>query len=875
MRIYRAYSMILIVFMLSIQMVYAQQMLRGMVKDETGEPITAANVILKQHENTAIKAFSITNDKGEFSLKIPPDLDSLFVMITHLSYAKKAFYISVSQAYLEVVVAEQQYELPELVVKNDPIIRRGDTLIFNVDHYRNDADQNIEQVLSKIPGVTVESNGQILYDGLPISKFYIEGLDMLEGRYRIATRNLNVDAIRDIEVIEHHQPIRALDSLVRPDNAAINLRLKSNIALTGALRVGAGLSPGLYVGDGDVFGFTKKQQFSISASANNIGERQSDDFQNLYTGGVADFDLIQVNKIYLPASVKKEYYLDNQEWTGGYNYLRKIATYTEVKWQGAVRKDKIASLGNRNLRFNNGEDEVIFNESLNVLERPLSFDNRIIVEHNAKKVFFRADVTAEWDIHKSSADTKVNNAIFFEDLDNDDINILAELSAIIRQKNKAYRINSNIEYTTNNYDLTLSPADIFTPDFPATRFEKAFQMAQQTEFTTDTYSNLSFKIKDITGQVHLGVSSEHNTLDTDIFTADNTAEKTSLGAGFQNQNSVRKLTPYFNQSYKIQNNQSVLSLHLPLSTSWFYIHNELNDDQSSFNVLVIKPSINYRLDINSDKYWNIGYGLSYDYTNNADALFYEGYIIRYNRNLATSILDINRFLQQRVYTGIASKNIWQGSGYDVSVSLSQGTYDFLDNSSFNQQGVASGLTEGENTVRNFSLNGHVAGTIGNSGDFDIRTLYSLSNRQNIINGEMLSVQNQFITINSKINYTLKNSIFSLKPNFQFFANNFFDTPTYQANAELVYFIKLDRIGSLRASYNQYWTATGKMTVWNELLSLEYKYTLLKQKIDIVLNINNLTDNKNYVTFSQSTFSESLSYFRLRPRQIVCSFSKKF
>ncbi|MBK7635335.1 MAG: hypothetical protein IPJ13_14450 [Saprospiraceae bacterium] len=43
------------------------------------------------------------------------------------------------------------------------------------------SDKNIEQVLSRIPGITIEQ-GQIRYMGLSISKFYIEGLDMLEGK---------------------------------------------------------------------------------------------------------------------------------------------------------------------------------------------------------------------------------------------------------------------------------------------------------------------------------------------------------------------------------------------------------------------------------------------------------------------------------------------------------------------------------------------------------------------------------------------------------------------------------------------------------------------------------------------------------------------
>jgi len=875
MRGYLFNILLLFVSLLFVQRASAQQMLRGVVKDEQGKPVVAANIILRQHENASILAFGISNERGEFSVKIPSNLDSLFVMITHLSYATKKFYVEISQPFLEVVVDEQKYELPELVVKNDPVIRRGDTLIFDVSKYRDDADQNIEQLLHKIPGVTVKSSGQILYDGLPISKFYIEGLDMLEGRYRIATRNLSIDAIRDIEVIEHHQPVRALDSLVRPDNAAINLRLKSNIAFTGSLEGGVGASPALYLGSSDIFGFTTKQQFNVSASANNIGENQRANFQNLYSDFTnANFNLIDINKVYSPLLLKENFYLNNREFAGGFNYLRKLSEHTELKWQGSASKDRIRSIGTRELRYTNGETEVLFSEILQATEQPLDLSNRLIFELNAKKLFLRADVNAELNIIESVAQNQVNGTFFPEDLRQHNLNIFANLTAIIRRKKKAYQINSDITYKSTDYDLTLMPADIFTSDFPTTRFQEALQTARQNELHSHTYSSLFFKSRDINGQVNMGIDYKYTTLDTDILTRNDTTENELLGSAFQNDNWIRELTPYVNQVYKKEIDNSIWTLRIPLSSSSFNIQNKINEDISSFHVLMTNPSLEYLLKLPHGNYWNIGYAFQQDY-DRLNTLFYEGYIIRSNRNIANSIVDINQFRRYDLYTGFSGKNIEKGTEYNMSIALSQITYDFLNNNNFNQLGLASTLTAGKNTVRRLSTKGSLVGALGSNINFDIRTSYSFSTRQNVVNGEQIDIQNHFFIMQPKFYYTLSRSILSFKSSFQIFANSFSKTPTYQASTELLYFIELDIFGSFRASYNQYLTATGGRRVWNELLNIEYKYSLEKWKFDLSVHMNNLTNNVNYVTFSQSAFSENLSYFGLRPRQVILRLIKRF
>lgn len=725
--------------LLLLQAATAQDMLKGTVKDEQGRPITDANLVLRENENSPIKAFSITDTAGQFTLKLPSGVDSVWLTITHIAYAKQQLQVKSSLPALDIVLAPEEYELPELVVKNDPVIRQGDTLIFDVNHYRQASDQNIEQVLSNIPGITIESNGQIKYDGLDISRFYIEGLDMLEGRYRIVTRNLNIDAIRDVEIIEHHQPIRALDSLVRPDNAAINLRLKSGMALTGSGRGGTGAAPALYLARGDVFGFTKQQQFNVLAAANNTGEQQYADFQDLYhTPGSMEPDLITVNQLLPPVTLEKDKYLMNREATGGFNFLKKLSETAQLKWQGVIRGDRINNLGTRSLQYDDGENTFLFNEQLSVQRKPLDLEHRIIYELNAKKLYFRLDNRTAFHLKDFFADNRVNGTPFPEQLEQQKLENIAELTTIIRHKDKAYKIYTNFTYLKNDDDLYLAPVDIFTADTSFVRYPEANQTAFQKRFKTDTYTNFFFRSKRFSGQINPGFSYHNRVLQTDLLGRRDSSATTTLGTDFQNDNQVVEVLPYIHQVYELLYKLFTWKLHLPLSLSRLTIENKSNNVQRTFNVRIFRPELSGLWKLSQQKSLNMGYTFQWDYDSFSN-LFYESYILRSNRNLSTALFDINRYARQQLYTRFSSKNAGTSNYYALSATLSDTRFDFLSRNNFNQTGLVSELIKDNNRVKRLSLAGEWSTVLGPALQFNSRTQYHLTSRQSILNGKRIGI----------------------------------------------------------------------------------------------------------------------------------------
>ena len=168
-----------------------------------------------------------------------------------------------------------------------------------------------------MPGIEVSEKGEIRYQGLPISKFYIEGIDLLENKYGIATNNLPHKNVKSVEVLEHHQPIKAFKGLSFPENAAINIKLKDEAKAQwiGNLQAGAGGDP--FIWDGRLFAMriVPKWQSLNTYKTNNCGTNISNEIQEFELADLLNAkenryktnDYIQVNPESAPDLEEKRY----------------------------------------------------------------------------------------------------------------------------------------------------------------------------------------------------------------------------------------------------------------------------------------------------------------------------------------------------------------------------------------------------------------------------------------------------------------------------------------------------------------------------------------------------------------------------------------
>ena len=89
-------------------------------------------------------------------------------------------------------------------------------------------DNSLKDVLQKLPGVSIDKGGTISVNGKAINRFTVEGLDLTGGKYDKINETLKAKDVKSAEVIEHDQPVKALQKKVYSDNVAMNINLKDD-----------------------------------------------------------------------------------------------------------------------------------------------------------------------------------------------------------------------------------------------------------------------------------------------------------------------------------------------------------------------------------------------------------------------------------------------------------------------------------------------------------------------------------------------------------------------------------------------------------------------------------------------------------------------
>ena len=216
------HSVLLFVLLLLPLSVCAQEALKFLDKAD-GKPVSGT-VVTVYSSDSVRKAFGFADKAGVVKLKAEALKGAAFFIARKMNYAplRRSFPLSETTFYL----TPEETELPEVTITRKPIRMEGDTVVYDAGAFLQKKDAVLGDLLGHLPGIKVEANGSVKYQGEPIKKMYIEGMDLLGGRYNTATKNLSSDAVSRVEVLENHQDIKMLRGIVPEEKASLNIRIK-------------------------------------------------------------------------------------------------------------------------------------------------------------------------------------------------------------------------------------------------------------------------------------------------------------------------------------------------------------------------------------------------------------------------------------------------------------------------------------------------------------------------------------------------------------------------------------------------------------------------------------------------------------------------
>lgn len=382
----------------------AQVNVSGTVVDkESNEPLTGASVIVKGADGK-IKKYATSKGDGGFAMSLP-SVTGCRLEVSMMSFAKKTIPLDSVSFPLTVQLEPGTTLLKEVTVKADRIREQGDTITYNVGSFAQQQDRSIGDVLKRMPGINVENSGKIQYQGEDINKFYIEGSDLLGGKYGIATNGISHEDVGAVEVMENHQPMQVLSGISFSDKAAINLKLKNKAKATWSFHgdAGGGYSwqPDGAIWDGELFAMAVMPNFQniTTFKTNNIGEDLSAQAVDFFASSRGT-DLSRYVGVSLPGvpNLSRKRTLFNRSALVSTNALWKLGR-GEFKAQIDYSFNRVtADAANVTTYFLNDGNRVV-TENRNGVDRSHSLSGKFIYELNQKTAFINNTLKTniDWD----------------------------------------------------------------------------------------------------------------------------------------------------------------------------------------------------------------------------------------------------------------------------------------------------------------------------------------------------------------------------------------------------------------------------------------------------------------------------------------------
>ena len=856
--------------------VFGQAVLTGRVTDTHQTAIPNINVTLHAPRSSAILAFAITDKNGFYSISSKSAADTLTLKVYGLGYATQQRTVLNKTQQINFALAEQAIKLKEVVVKERPITRNGDTLSYSVNAFKNQSDRAIGDVIRRMPGMEVQPDGRILYQGKAINKYYIEGLDLLEGRYSLANENLPADAVAQVEVLENHQPVRMLDSLVFSESAALNIRLKNKITTTGTARLGMGAAPLLWEATVSPMVFTRGQQLIASYQTNNIGQNVSrqikiltiEDVLNPFEKDQPKKPWVQIIPLATP-SFSDTRWLDNSVHLGTINFLKKLKKGYELKLNLSYLHDQQLQTGNTQTISFTPDDTISISESKRNSFIFNTLDLSLLLEKNDQGKYFKNQFSfkRQWD--SEAGLLLLNNRPLAQTVASPFYALANHLKDIFKIKKQVLTFQSFLSLQNSHQSLTVSPGVFEGLLNDGLFYNELRQSANLQSFFAHNMVSLTKGLRNgFSISPQIGFQVEKQWLQSQL--TRNLSE--GVGAASENQLDWQRVNAYAKLQTEYRHKKWRVTLNTPLNYYDFLVQDKPLKQQQTLQQITFEPRLSTSYE--ATPFWTLRGNVGRRNTfGDIDNLFY-GYLLRNYRTIERRNAPLPANVAVSGSVGVNYRNpVASVFGY---LTYSKSLMD--NNLLYGTQLTANGAAESFVLAQpNQSISDMVMSQAGKyfmnlKMQVTIDGQLTFSERPQIINGFMTTVKNQSRTFGLKLSgkigkwtdweYNYKNL------NFENRINNRTSQPTTQQQHQLnigLYPTQNLYVGFKNEYYVNRFITQNNRTIFSDLV---FRYTWKKKKIDFETAWNNIWNVSQLSLVSVNVFSFVESNYQLRPTQVI-------
>lgn len=290
----RHFGLLIVVLLLG--MVAQAQSIKGTLMDPVeGSTVEGATVELQNAVDSTTKSTTVSDKEGKFA----------FNNLSLGSYILKATSIGFENLYQPVALTDTMPNLdlgdvyiPKktttlegvVIVATAPAVsQKGDTTQFSASQYKTNPDATVEDLIKKMPGITVDRSGNVTAQGEQVKKVTVDGKDFFGDDATMALKNLPSEVVDKIQVFDRLSDQAQLTGFDDGNSQkSINIVTKSGVKNGQFGRIYAGYGTDQrYAAGGNTSFFNGDRRISIVGNFNNVNQQNfaSQDLLGLTSSG--------------------------------------------------------------------------------------------------------------------------------------------------------------------------------------------------------------------------------------------------------------------------------------------------------------------------------------------------------------------------------------------------------------------------------------------------------------------------------------------------------------------------------------------------------------------------------------------------------------
>jgi hypothetical protein len=854
----------------------AQRSIMGTATDSLSkQPVSDVYIMLMSEDGRNILSFSFTQNNGSFSVDVPADSEQadLMLVTSRLGYKQYQRKISAQTNWVEILLQEASIQLREVRITPVPIRQAGDTINYYMSNFVRPQDRNLADVLARMPGIEVQSDGRIQYEGRPINRFYIENMNLLGQRYNIATRNLSPGDIATVQVFENHEPVNMLRDRSDSEQAALNIQLRED-AKAKWLRTfdfGAGGLPFLYDANGTLARFARGNQTMVVGKANNTGK---DIFQELtmhtlqrgqvFQPGAIEGIPDQLNTLSVPSSfLTRDRARFNESAITSLNQLWRVAENTDLRLNinyGFEREKRERNVETE-FRFEN-QPTITIKDYTSQTVNWHKLENELTYTANRDAFHLEEKLTMHIHWKDAFADIVSNNYQISQTMDLPRMHLKNNTTFSKLLGNTTMGITNSTSFTRMPQSLTVTSPD----NLPLFSGNRVMQSVHFNEGVSDTHISFSYRKRFHTLRLQSGVEWVWQTIESELNPLPQTPE-----TNFYNNLSWHTTRLYAEPSHQLNYRRWMVAS----SASANLMKTDYSGEKGDY--FYINPRFRATYDANANFRFNASYSHNIRYGNLNQ--LQTGYVLKRYNHLAKGADELQRNASHTATWGALYRDISRFFNMNYLGSYSRYKNNLVP-ANFIQDIYTFTWWEFREQPSTFLMN--MLSMAQLFADISLTARLSLSYNQNSSTmgqqGININYTNHSIAVSPSLQWNK-----SRRLNFDYTMNNIFSGVSMNNNPvdnfiplinhHLITFLGVSDKLSFTSNLQHFYNKSPDASVSNLLFAdLGVRYVF--NRVTVNLDWTNILNRKEHITSSFNTINTITRVDKLRPGEVLISFRFK-